>query len=267
MLCLALPGCTGFFFQPSPVLVRTPKDIGLEFQPVALRASDGVALAAWFLPSVGAAKGTVLFLHGNAENISTHIGAVHWMPAAGFNVLLLDYRGYGRSAGVPTLPGVQRDIDAAVRHLLARPDVDVRRLVLFGQSLGGALATWYAARGPNRNAFRAVIIDSAFSSYRDIAREKLDVHWLTRWLKWPAGLTIDDRFSPIRVVGEIAPTPILFIVGGRDEIVPPHHGERLFRQAGAPKTLWTFETAGHIGALNAAEARERLVRFLAQTLD
>lgn len=262
-----LPGCTGVFFQPSPVLVRTPMDLGLVYEAVTLAPSRDVKLACWFLPAPGRARGTVLFLHGNAENISTHIGAVHWMPAEGFNVLLLDYRGYGRSTGVPTLEGVQADIDAAVRHLMDRPDVDRTRLVLFGQSLGGALAGWYAARGTNRHAFRAVVIDSAFSSYRDIAREKLGLHWSTRWLSGPAGLTIDDDYSPVRVIGDISPTPLLLIAGARDSIVPSRHAERLFAQAGAPKTLWQFPDAGHIAALNAPDARRRLVQFLSGLLD
>lgn len=263
---LGLAGCTGVFFQPSPVMVRTPKDLGLAYEAVTLAPSQDVSLSAWFLPAVGVARGTVLFLHGNAENISTHIGAVHWMPAAGFNVFLLDYRGYGRSTGVPTLEGVQADIDAAVRHLLERPAVDKTRMVLFGQSLGGALAGWYAARGANRHVFKAVVLDSAFASYRDIAREKLALHWSTRWLKGPAGLTIDDDYSPVRVVGDISPTPLLLIVGGRDPIVPPHHGERLFAHAGAPKTLWQFPDAGHIASLNAPETRQRLADYLTRIL-
>lgn len=266
LLLTTLTGCTGLFFQPMKKLVRTPADIGLTYEDVSFRSKDGVSLHGWFLRA-REPKGTVLFLHGNAQNISTHIGSVFWLPEQGYNVFLPDYRGYGRSDGVPTLDGVQRDIDAAMRHLLSRPDVDPERIVLFGQSLGGALAVFYAARGPERQHFRGVIIDSAFSGYRDIAREKLDILWWTRWLKWPAGFTVDDDFSPIRVVADIGPVPKLFMVGGRDAVVPAHHGKRLFDAAQAPKAMWTFPDADHIAALAKPEARERLVQWMGRVLD
>lgn len=261
-LAVMVTGCTGLFFQPMRPLVRTPADIGLAYEDATMVTSDRVSLHGWFLPAAGVAKGTVLFLHGNAQNISTHIGSVMWLPAAGYNVLLFDYRGYGRSEGVPTVDGAQRDIDAATAYLLARPDVDRARVVLFGQSLGGALAGYYAARGPLRRAFSAVILDSAFTGYRDIAREKLGLLWWTRWLSWPAGLTVNDDFSLGRVIGDIAPTPLLLIAGGADNIVPPAHSERLFAAAHAPKTLWIFPTARHIEALGFKEARTRLIDYL-----
>jgi uncharacterized protein len=112
------------FFQPQRALIETPERAGLRYETVTLRAADGVELFTWFLPARGAAEATVLFLHGNAENISTHFFNVAWMPAEGFNVLALEYRGYGKSGGVPSLAGVQLDIDAALKTLLARSDVD-----------------------------------------------------------------------------------------------------------------------------------------------
>ena len=145
------------------------------------KAGDGTRLHGWFLPAAGRALGTILFLHGNAENVSTHIMSVRWLPARGFNVFLLDYRGYGASAGVPTQAGVQDDVDSALRTLLARPDVDPDRVVVFGQSLGGAIAV--LSRGAFRlpQHIRALVVESAFASYRQIAREKLADFWLT----WP----------------------------------------------------------------------------------
>src|SRR5437016_7661721 len=117
LLILGLAGCTTVFFQPSSVLVATPGQYGIDYRPVELSAADGTGLFAWFMPARGEAKATVLYLHGNAENISTHFANVAWMPAAGFNVLALDYRGYGSSAGRPSLGGVPLELDAAMRAI------------------------------------------------------------------------------------------------------------------------------------------------------
>ena len=100
LLSVGLLGCNGVFFVPYRAHVQTPKQLGLAYEDVYFQAGDGTLLHAWFLPAESKALGTILFLHGNAENISTHIMSVRWLPARGFNVLLLDYRGYGASGGV-----------------------------------------------------------------------------------------------------------------------------------------------------------------------
>ena len=156
------------------------------------------------------------------------------MPAEGFNVLVLDYRGYGKSAGSPSLAGAQLDVDAALRTLLERREVDPKRIVLFGQSLGGALALHYAARGPRRDALRAVIADSAFSDYRAIVREKLAGFFLTWPFQWLPAFTVDNDYSPLTLRSQsVSPLPLLLIHGQRDTIVPPEHSERLYRGRGA----------------------------------
>jgi uncharacterized protein len=259
---LLLAGCTQTFFQPQRVLIDTPASAGLRYEPLALRAADGVELFTWFLPARGPAHATVLFLHGNAENISTHFNSVAWMPAQGFNVLALEYRGYGKSTGSPSLAGVQLDIDAAMRVLLERPDVDPGRIVIFGQSLGGALAIHYAARGAQRHALRAVIADSAFADYRLIVQEKLAAFFLTWPFQWLPALSVDNDYSPLASVAEVSPLPLLLIHGERDSIVPVRHSQRLYDAAAEPRELWLVPHAGHIQALRNPELRERLGAFM-----
>ena len=259
---ILLAGCTQTFFQPQRALVDTPGSVGLRYEELALRAADGVALSAWFLPARGTPQGTVLFLHGNAENISTHYAGVAWMPLEGFNVLALDYRGYGSSAGAPSLAGVQLDIDAALGALLARRDVDARRIVLFGQSLGGALALHYAARGARRASLRAVIADSAFADYRLIVQEKLAGFALTWPFQWLPALTVDNAYSPLASIGGLSPLPLLLIHGERDGIVPAHHSRLLYERAALPKELWMAPDAGHIQALRDPALRARLSEFV-----
>jgi len=262
LAALAVSGCTGMFFQPDRKLFDTPERFGVEYHGVALKAEDGTSLYAWFMPAKGPAKATVLFLHGNAENVSTHFANVVWMPRQGFNVLALDYRGYGASEGAPSLRGAQLDIDAAMRTLLARPDVDPDRIVIFGQSLGGALAIHYVAHTAYRKHIRALVTDSAFSDYRQITREKLAGFFLTWPLQWLPWLTVDNDYSPGASVAAVSPIPLLLIHGDRDVIVPSHHSQRLFDLAREPKELWIVPGAGHTQSLHDEAVRNRLTDYL-----
>lgn len=266
LLCgVLLTGCNSVFFQPQSKEYLTPDALGLAYENVTLSGGEG-QLHAWWLPAKGKAEGTVLFLHGNAENISTHIASVYWLPAQNYNVLLLDYRGYGRSQGVPTVAGALEDINSAMQHLLQRKDVDPGRIVVLGQSLGGALSIYYVAHSPYRANIKALIVESPFSSYRDIAREKLDAVWLTWPLQWPLSFTIDDDYSPLPAVAQLSPIPLLLIHGDKDRIIPLHHGEKLFAAAGQPKAFWRVPEGEHIAAFRRINYREQLVQYLRQIM-
>jgi fermentation-respiration switch protein FrsA (DUF1100 family) len=262
LVLLLAAGCTPVFFQPSSTIYETPGIYGIDYQPVEFKAADGTGLFAWFLPARGEPQATVLYLHGNGQNISAHFPNVAWMPAAGFNVLAIDYRGYGGSEGKPTLAGIQLDIDAALRVLLERPDVDPDRIVVFGQSLGGALAIHYVAHSAYRSHVRAVIADSPFSDYREVAREKLANFFITWPLQWLANVTVDNDFTPKAAVAALAPIPLLLIHGERDSIVGAHHSRVLFESAQQPKAFWSIPDTGHIGALRDAKVRKRLANFV-----
>jgi uncharacterized protein len=264
ILLLVLGACTGVFYQPLSVHVRTPDDIGLQYEDVYVTSSDGVRLHAWWLPAKKPAAGTVLFLHGNAENISTHIGSVYWLPAQGFNVLLLDYRGYGESQGKPTPMGVQIDVKSTLRFLVEQRREN--RLVVFAQSLGGAIAIPAVAQSAYRAHIAAVIVESTFSSYRLIAREKLGGFWPTWPLQYPLSWTVSDAYSPLKFIARISPIPLLIIHSKQDEVIPVTHAPVLFAAAQEPKQLWIIENAKHIQAFNNPEWRARLVAYLQEVL-
>jgi hypothetical protein len=259
---LCLSGCMPAFFQPSTAIYHTPGQFGLEYEPVEMHAADGTELFAWFLPARGTPRATVLYLHGNGENISTQFANVAWLPANGFNVLALDYRGYGGSQGRPTFAGVQLDIDAAMSTLLARRDVDPQRIIVFGQSLGAALAVHYVAHTQYRKNVRAVVLDSPFSDYRLIAREKLAGFFLTWPFQWLPKVTMENDFSPAASIEALSPIPVLFIHGEQDLIVPVHHSQRLYDRAREPKQLWVVPDSGHIQAVKSRTWRQRLTEFL-----
>jgi len=264
LLCTTLlTGCSQFLFYPHPSLIRTPADVELEYRDIQFTSHDGTQLHGWMLPATTQpASATVLFMHGNAENISTHLGSVYWLPAHGFNVFLFDYRGYGASAGTPSLAGVHEDAERALEVALAQTEANGVPLVLFGQSIGGAIAINTAANSAHRDSIQGLIVESTFSSYQAVAREALSGFWLTWPLQWPLSLTISDAYHPGRMIKRIQGIPVLLIHGEQDRVVAYHHGEMLYRQANEPKRFWSISGGKHIDTFNLTKNRERLVDYL-----
>lgn len=263
-MCLVLlQGCTAAFFQPMRQMMMTPARIGLEYQDVWFPSADGTRLHAWYLPAQGESKGTLLFLHGNAENISTHIASVYWLPPRGYGVLLLDYRGYGESGGSQSLPGALQDAEAALGWLAARPEVRAHGMVVLGQSLGASLAVYVVAHSAYRDRIRGLVVDSAFSSYRRIAREVLDRWWVTWAVQWPLSFTVTDRYSPLDNIASVSPIPLLIMHSEHDQVIPVSHARALYAAARPPKTLWLVPEGGHIQALIKEDNRRRLTDWLA----
>jgi len=259
---LLLGACTQLFLHPSREQVLHPATLGLRYEDVLLPIGGGESLHGWYLPATGEARGTVLHLHGNAENVSTFIAAVHWLPARGYNVFLLDYRGYGRSGGTATVRAVHLDAAIALHYLLDRPGPDRDRLVVLGQSLGGSVGIYTVAHDAQRERVKAVISEGAFSSYSRIAREKMNRFWLTWPLQWPLSLLFSDEFDAEAAVPALASVPLLLIHGDADPVVPYSHGQRLYDAARGPRELWTVPGGGHVDALTRTEWRDRLVRYL-----
>lgn len=267
LMIIPIAACTGVFFQPMTDHVLSPDQLGLTFHDVDFKVEDGQTLHGWYLPGEGEVQGSVLFLHGNAENISTHLASVAWMPEAGFNVFLFDYRGYGRSIGAPDLEGVHLDSQAALEWLLTKEDVDPDRLAVFGQSLGGAIALSAFRDQADEGRFKTLIVEGAFAGYRMIAREKLESSWLTYLFSWPLGFAISDRYQPSNAIASYAPTPVLVIQGEGDRVIPRHHGELLFDAAKKPKQLWLASGIGHIGFLRHQPEQERFAAYLIETFN
>jgi fermentation-respiration switch protein FrsA (DUF1100 family) len=266
--CLAaaasiLAGCNmieGMFFYPDRVQYTRPADYGLAHEDVALTAADGVKLHAWWLPAQGAAAGTVLHLHGNAANVSNHLPLVAWLPRAGFSVLMLDYRGFGRSEGRPTLDGVLADARAALAHLRSRRDVDATRLIVFGQSLGGATALRLLAE--DAAGVRLAVIDSAFASYRGIARDAaLQSIVLAPFLPLALPLLPGADKDPVTALARID-VPLLFVHGRADQVIPFKHSEQLYAAAKEPKHLIAVDRAQHMEAVMRPEVRLQILAAL-----
>jgi fermentation-respiration switch protein FrsA (DUF1100 family) len=270
ILLLLLPsGCAnGMFYYPDRVDYGSPAQYGRKYENVTFTSGDGTKLHGWFLPAEGAARGTVIHFHGNAQNISSHVAFVEWLPAEGFNVFTFDYRGYGASEGKPKRRGTIEDGVAAIEYVKGRPDVNPQRLLVLGQSLGGAVAI--STLGSHKfEGVRAVAIDSAFSSYRGAARDALSHAPIIGWFRWPiVFVAISGGYDPEDVVAKISPTPLLLVHGTADRVVASRHSERLFECAGVPKNLILLDGAQHTQAFtNPSQMRETLVEFYLKAME
>jgi fermentation-respiration switch protein FrsA (DUF1100 family) len=246
MSAFMLAGCIErFFFYPDSARYTSPEQFGLRAEDVRIISTDGTKLHAWFLPATGTAKGTVLHLHGNAANVTNHLPLVAWMPARGYNVLMLDYRGFGRSEGKPTLDAIVDDAMAALQYVRTRPDVDRERLVVFGQSLGGATALRMLAR--DSAGVRLAIIDSSFPSYRGIARDATAGSALAPIASLAASALPGPDRDPVTALKSVG-VPVIFMHGTRDAVIP--HGNSDALHAAAPGSqLWKMPDADHIAAM------------------
>ncbi|MFB4390885.1 MULTISPECIES: alpha/beta hydrolase [unclassified Pseudomonas] len=261
---LLLGGCSSLLFYPEPGQPFTPEKAKLAYRDLTLTARDGTRLHGWWLPAKegGAVKGTVLHLHGNGGNLAWHLGASYWLPEAGYQVLMVDYRGYGLSQGKPTLPAVYQDIEAAMQWLDQAPEVRGKPQVLLGQSLGGAMAIHYLAAHPEqRQRFSALVFDGVPASYREVGRFALSTSWLTWPLQVPLSWLVPDGDSPIHSIERLSSPPKLFFHSIDDNLVPMDNGIRLYQHAPPPRVL-QLTRGGHVQTFADATWRQVMLRFL-----
>ncbi len=244
--CFLISGCSSVFFFPMSAHILTPDQLGFDYQDIYLETNDTLTLHGWLLPAKGETKGSVYFLHGNAENISTHVQSVYWLPEMGYQVFLLDYRGFGLSEGKPNLSGALEDIKTGFNWLVKQESISGKPVFLLGQSLGASMAIYFAATDHNaQNHLAGVISDAAFTRYRDMARHVADQAWITWLLQYPVSWSIVRQYDPVDYVAFISPIPLLIIHSRDDEIIPFEYFNVLFDVAAEPKTQ--VETKGRHG--------------------
>lgn len=264
LMLLSLGGCSSMLFYPEPGLPFTPEKAHLQYRDITLTAADGTHLHGWWLPAKEgvAVKGTVLHLHGNGGNLAWHLGGSWWLPEQGYQVLLLDYRGYGLSEGEPSLPAIYQDIDAAFNWLDSAPEVQGKPLVVLGQSIGGALAVHYLAEHPiQRQRLKALVLDGTPASYRDVARYTLGTSWLTWTLQTPLSWLIPDGDSAINGLAQLQGTPLLIFQSMDDTLVPMDNGITLYKAAPLPRVL-QLTRGGHVQTFADPTWRQVMLRYL-----
>jgi uncharacterized protein len=248
-----------FWFQPQLVYFPTkgsytitPQARGLAFETIKLRTEDGEQLAAWWIPAPADAHGTMLLFHGNAGNISHRIDYAKMFYGLGYNTLLVDYRGFGESSGVPSEQGTYRDAAASWQWLTQTRGIKASDIVIFGESLGGGVATWLAAE----HVTRGLILASTFTSISDLAAKVypwLPVRWISR-----------IHYNNLANLAKIR-APLLVAHSPDDELIPYAHGKVLYAAANGPKAFLQLSGGHNEGFVFAREDWVRAVQvFLKQ---
>lgn len=235
LIAVTLMGCRpedSFIFHPSAEIVQTPRQAGLQFQDHFFTSADGVRLHGWFIPHRDA-RATLVWFHGNAGNISHRVENIKLLhDRVKINIFIFDYRGYGRSAGSISEEGAYRDGAAALDFVRQQLAVEAKSLIIFGRSLGAAVAAEMALRF----ACRGLILETPFTSIRDMAKTVFPV--------LPIGPFLQTRFDVLEKIAQVK-VPLLVLHGDRDDLVPYEHGQRVFAAARAPKEFYTINGATH----------------------
>jgi len=204
-------------------LVATPKNIGLPYENVELMTKDNIKLHGWFIANPNA-RGTILFFHGNAGNISHRLASIEIFHRLQLNVFIIDYRGYGQSAGNPTEKGTYKDAQAAWNYLIDTRGINNKQIIIFGRSLGAAIASWLASK----HTAGALIIESGFSSVPAMGQRLypfLPIRWLANF-----------QYNTKQHVKNIS-YPVLVAHSRQDDIIPYDEGREIYMAATQPKVF------------------------------
>jgi len=223
-------------YLPGTGVPGRPADWGVpEMAPVNLTTEDGLGLVAWYQPAA-AGRATLVYFHGNGGHIGYRGFKAHPFLAAGFGVLLVEYRGYGGNPGSPTEDGLYRDARAAMAFL-AQDGVPADRVVAYGESLGSGVAVHLAAEQAAQGApLAAVVLETPLSSIPDVGRH--------HYPYLPVGLLARDRFDSTAKIADIG-APLFIVHGDRDSVVPIRFGRALFDAAAEPKEAQWYRGGGH----------------------
>ena len=226
-------------FFPKHEIANIPSDFGLPYDTVTIKTSDNINLAGWFIPHERS-KGVILFCHGNAGNISHRIESIQIFHQLALSVLIFDYRGYGNSKGKPSEVGTYRDVEAAWKYLVEEKNIPPKEIIIFGRSLGGAIAAWLA----QRVSPKALLIESTFTSIPDLGAEIYPFLPVKKFSKL--------KYTTKEYVKHLN-CPVLIIHSPDDKVAPFHHGKAIFNYARDPKFFLEIRGSHNDGFLTSGD--------------
>lgn len=261
VVVLLMPlGCSSLLYYPDDVMYVELET--MEFQPeeVVFKIESGPEVHSWYFTSKQPAKALIVFFHGNGANRTGHIAGLYWLLRSGYDILALDYPGYADSEGKPTPKNTVETGHAALRYAVKRrPGLP---LIVYGQSLGGAVAMRTVIDLKKEITPALVVADSTFASYQRAGKKVLSKSWVT-WLMQPlANLVLSDEYAPGDAIAEISPVPLLVIHSKEDRVIPYVLGEEVFAKARSPKEFWRLEAGPHIATFALPGGVKNRTRFI-----
>jgi len=221
---LLLSACSNFLFVPIKQLPVTPDAAEIIYDDIYLETADGLTLHGWKLyadtdKNGGEIIGSILFFHGNGDNVSTQLPNTFWLVKEGYDLYVFDYREYGLSQGKAELDATIVDMELMIAYAVEQLPVN-KKLIVMGHSLGGAMAIYAVAHSAYRDRIEALITIEAFSDYHDVTQDVLSKSWLLWPLQWPLSFTVDNSYRPLDSIGLISPIPLAIIHSKSDEMIP-----------------------------------------------
>ncbi len=261
LLCLLLlAGCSHKGMKVADrVMHDSPANYPVVFSERDIVSKDGTRVRGWLIePIEGNTAGTVVVFNGLVSNSSTRFQKWLWVTDAGYDLFVVDYRGYGRSEGGFDVDGFIDDVEAVLRYVDAQSG---KPIVACGQSMGGSLLIDALGRGPIPSV-KLAVIDSTFSSFTQVSRTMMQKSVILFPLSWLPSLIIPEEVNAVNHVARIG-VPLLFVTGSADEIVDPDQSRILYETAAEPKAMWISEGSGHVRSFERAPLRAALEEILA----
>lgn len=262
VITLLVSSCQRWFFHPQKVLIYNPKICSADPQDIFVEKDKGGILHGWYFKTNKKSKGTIIFLHGNSRNISTETEPMLWVLDEGFNLLVFDYSGYGASQGKPTIAGVLYDGLEFIDAVMKDNTIDKSNIIIHGQSLGGAVASHIARYSPYADKFKVLVMDSTFTSWRNIAKEVASKNFFTWMWQYPVYWDMPKEYSSTENLKNSKIPNTLIIHSKVDKLVGYSNAETLFYSAKENKKLLDDDFSAHARIIQNPRIKKEYIEYI-----
>ena len=258
-----ISGCEKYFFYPQKILYYMPETCMYAPENILVETDKGKRLHGWYFKTkVKKPKGTIFFLHGNSNNISTESVCMVWVLDKGYNLLTFDYRGYGLSEGKPDIAGVLDDGLEFVDAIMKDNMVDKRNMIIHGQSLGGAVASHIAAFSPYADKFKVLVLESTFTSWRSVSKEIASKNFFTWAWQYPISWGIPSQYSSVDNVRNSKINNTIIVHSKKDAMIGYKNAETLYANAHNKKVILYDDFSAHAAIMQNPRIQKEYIKEL-----